>query len=350
MRAYPIVLSIGAGMVIGSTFFGCGSSAEDAPAAPKRPDSGTSTDASVPDSGNVIPDTGSTPYDTGTVVTDSAPPSACPTYTKATVAEMRAGKPGCYELDSVVSLGVTPSTKSPRLFVQDASGGALSAIMGSCSSTSTAHPCLVASAVAGIADGHSVTVTGTFIKNKTLLIESFYIADVKDNGVATTIPPPATVALADIQRGAKSTSLWFQKVTLDIAAADPLKMYDWSPVEFTNTTATACAYQYGFGMLPSSVTGATPGAACSGTTAQPAGVSAPNTAEVLVGTDFYKGFTVSSDCRCAAKFSDKLPSTGSSVSGKISGILSFDVPYGGTTGYQFLSPTTVSDFPIAGTL
>ncbi len=105
-------------------------------------------------------------------------------------------------------------------------------------------------------------------------------------------------------------------------------------------------------MIPSSATGAnlTPTAACTNpqpTPGTPApGQTTPNPAEVLIGTDFFKGFTVTSDCRCAKMFNDMEPGSNSTLSGTVSGILIFDVPFMMTTGYQYLAPKTNADAPL----
>jgi hypothetical protein len=270
---------------------------------------------------------------------------ACTSYTTTTIATMRQGThTGCYEFDNVVTIGTTPSTKSPELFVQDAAGGDFSAMMTKCSSTSTSHPCSVAATVVALPDGHSVTVKGTYIKTAATTFEEFFIDSVTDNGAATA-PAPATATLAQIERGGTATNLRFQHVTVAIGANDTLNMYDWTPVEFTDTSATACPYQFGFGMLPKSATGtATP--ACSSGTAQPAGQATPSANEVLFGTDFYKTFEVSSDCRCAKTFVDMVPSATSTLGGTIGGLLVFDVPFGGSVGYYYLDPKVMTDAPI----
>jgi hypothetical protein len=297
-------------------------------------------------------DNNSTPVDShstidGTSSTDGNA-NACASYLTSPIATMRQGTPGCFKLENVISLGVTPSTKSPQLFVQDAGGGDFSAMLTKCSSTSTAHPCSVNAAVAAIADGHSVTITGTYIRTSSTTFEEFFIDSITDNG-AGTAPAPATALLADIERGGTAKNLRFQRVTLNISATDTLKMYDWTPSEFSNTSATACPYQFAFAMLPKSVTGQTAGLACSSGTAQPAGVTSPNAAEVIIGTDFYKGFTTSSDCRCAKSFTDMEPTINSTLSGTVSGLLVFDVPFGGTLGYYYLDPKTLADAPITMT-
>ena len=261
---------------------------------------------------------------------------------------MRQGAPGCYELDNVVSLAVTPSTKSPKLFVQDAGGGDYSAMRTSCSSTSTAHPCSVAAQVAAIADAHSVTIKGTYIKLRSSGYESFYI----DRSPTTAPAPcrrPATATLDRHLARRDQQALAFQQVTATIPGNDPLVMYDWTPAEFVYSGATKCPYQFGFGMIPKSAK-ATATAACASGTAQPAGQTTPAAAEVLIGTDFYKGFTVSSDCQCAKTFMDTEPSATSQITGSITGLLVFDVPFGSSTGYYYIAPKTNADASVTATV
>jgi hypothetical protein len=266
---------------------------------------------------------------------------ACTTYTKTSIAAMRqATKTGCFEFDGVVSLGVSSSTTNPKLWVEDSAGGAYSAIMGECESKSTTHPCAVASTVSAAVAGHTLTVQGTYIKTESTTFEEFYIQNVTDPGTPGTVVPAATAELADIERSGSNTALRFQYVTV---AAGTLKMYDWTPAEFDDTTATSCPYVTGFGMIPMSVS-VTEGAACAGSAAQPAGQSPPNTQEVLVGTDFYKSFLPETDCKCAT--GSDVPEASSTVTGTIKGMLMFDVPFNGTTGYYYLDPTSPTDFPI----
>jgi hypothetical protein len=280
---------------------------------------------------------------------DAAVAGCAGVYTTSSVAAMRQGTvSGCFEMDNVISIGTTPSTKSPKLYVQDAGGGMFSAMMTSCSSTSTAHPCTVSAQVAAIATGRSVTVQGTYIKSKSTGYENFYIDTITDNG-AGTAPAAATATLGDVSRGGTNKGLAFQRVTATISGSDPLVMYDWTPAEFVYTGATKCPYQFGFGMIPKSAN-ATATMACTNGTSQPAGQTTPNAAEILVGTDFYKGFTLSSDCQCAKMFSDMEPAAGSQLKGSISGILVFDVPFGGTTGYYYIAPQSGADAAISGTV
>ncbi len=274
---------------------------------------------------------------------------ACTTYTTSSIASMRMGTmTGCFTLTNVVSIGTLSSATTPKLFVQDAGGGDFSAMLTTCLTGSTTHPCSVGTTVGGIADSESVTVKGTYIKSSGSTFEEFLIDSITDNGPGTA-PAFATATIAQLERSGTATNLRFQHVTTSITVANELQMYDWTPSEFANTSATTCAYQYGFGMIPKTVS-VTKGAACTNGTTQPAGQTTPNAAEVLIGTDFYKGFTVSSDCRCALHYQDMEPTATSTLSGTIGGLLVFEVPFGGSTGYYYLDPKVASDAPITATV
>jgi hypothetical protein len=300
---------------------------------------------------NPTPDDGGVPNPTPG---DGGTSHACTTYAMTTIASMRQATSGCYELDNVVSIAVTPTTtnsKSVSIHVQDAAGGDYSAMKIGCSSSSTAHPCAVLTAAKNVLVGRSVTVQGTFIKSSAAKggFEGFYIDNITDNG-AGTAPAVAPLAEADLERGATTASTskpmaayWFQIVTANIG--DKLLMFDWSPPEFKRSgTTTTCPQWFGFGMIPSSA-GATPGAACNGAT-QPAGQSTANAAEVLVSTDYYSGFKYSTDCACATMFSSPIPTAGQGVSGTVTAILDYDVAYGTTTGYNLIAPLTNANFNI----
>ncbi len=268
-------------------------------------------------------------------------------YTNSTIAAMRMGQhSGCYSMANVVVIANKPegsTSVKAEVYVQDSAGGDFTAMQVKCGTT--AHPCADPATYKALAVGHSVTVAGTYIRSAASKFEEFYIDSIADNG-AGTAPPAATAALADIQRGGMSFNLVFQKVTLTIAAADKLGMYDWSPSEFFNATGTAnCSvpFQFGFGMIPASVTGVTPTGACT-TTTQPPGQTTPNAGEVLVDTRFYKGFTYSSDCHCAPMFSDTIPTATSTVSGTASGIIIFDTVFGTNNGYMAIAPVANADF------
>src|SRR5262249_46320155 len=160
-----------------------------------------------------------------------------------------------------------PSATSPHLFVQDAAGGDFSAIRTSCSASSSSHPCTVASTVHTTQIGHKVTLTGLYIKGGLASggTEDFYIETITDNG-AGTLPTPASVMLADIERSSVSSIVgtpamkpanakyWYQRVT--VSNPGTLVMYDLSPSELVFQNATKCSYQLGFGMAPM---GTTPG-------------------------------------------------------------------------------------------
>ncbi len=268
-------------------------------------------------------------------------------YTTSTVSAMRQGKSGRYSLTGVV-IAKTPSTKAPKLFVQDAAGGDFSAILAQCSSGTT-HPCTVATAASGTMVGNQVTVTGNYIKASAAKggAESFYIEGFTD-GTGGTIPTPTALAAADVARGANKAANWFQHVTFTIS--DTWKMYDWSPGEFVFTGATACPYQTGFAMIPTSVTAtatATATAACTSITAQPAGQTAPAATEILISTEFYSTFKASSDCRCAAKFSSKEPTATTTLTGAVGGMLLYEAQAGSATGYQMFAPLTTASAPLS---
>jgi hypothetical protein len=263
------------------------------------------------------------------------------TYKPTTIAAMRQAKTADVELDNVLAIALTPSTKSPKLFVQDAAGGDFSAIETQCSSSSSAHKCTVAATVAAVVVGHSVTIKGTYFKNNTSGNEDFYVDSIVDNGAATgTAPEPLTLTVADIQRNANVPAKTFQIAT--VTPGEDLVMYDWSPKELTyqGSWPSGCSipYMFGFAMAPASAN-LTAGAACSGTTSQPA-ASATSDKEVLIGTYFYKNFPWSSDCRCGAMFNDTLPTAGtkwpSSVA--VKGIVIFSAGTTADSGYQIFSP------------
>ena len=263
-------------------------------------------------------------------------------YQRSTVAAMRQGAPGDFELDNVISIARTASTYSPRLYVQDAAGGDFSAIVTHCSSTSVSHPCAVASTVATIADGTRLTVRGTYVKGK-YGDENFYIDEVTTSGSAT-MPAPVTAQLADLSRNADKTAWWFQRVRVDLGAAT-LKLYDFSPIEFKYIASGGmpCPAYLGWGMVPSTSSD-TVGAACSGTTqpVSPAAGGAPAD-ELLVGNDFYTTFGYSTDCACAAQEQETLLTATNTLGGVIGGILIGDIPFGQTTPYQYLAPKSTAD-------
>jgi hypothetical protein len=272
-------------------------------------------------------------------------------YKMSSIAMMRQGAPGDYELDDVIAIALTPSTKSPKLVVQDAAGGDYSAILTDCSSSSASHPCSVASTVHTTVLGDKVTIKGTYIKAKLASggSETFYIDSITDNG-AGTAPAPLALAQADVERAvdtmaAKWNANFFQKVT--VTPTETLVMYDWTPTELkysgTWPGCTTAPFVFGFAMIPMSVMATPANAACTVKTA-PAPSQTANDKEIFVGTDFYKDFNVSSDCQCA-KTPTTVPAQGTTwASGKpITGVLIYDVPFGSTVGYRQFSPTQMPD-------
>lgn len=261
-------------------------------------------------------------------------------YVSSDIKTMRAGASGDFSLANVVAIAVSPmATTSPRLIVQDASGGDFSAILSRCSPTSTMHPCTVATTVKTVMVNDSVTLQGTYTKSNTSGFETFYIDMVTVNSHGATPPAIATVALTDVQRNAQTKAKWFQHVT--VSNPGTLAMYDFTPAEFMRgNNPTSCPYQFGFGLLPSGGAAAT---ACSGTTSQPPGVTSPSAMEVLIGTDFYDKYNVSTDCRCAAMFNDKIPAMNSTATA-LGGILIFDTTFTmPPVGYQYLAPLSTTE-------
>ncbi len=279
--------------------------------------------------------------------------AGCTVYSKSTIAAMRqAATSGCFEVDNVVSIAVSPVTAnstSIRIVAQDPAGGDYSAILVSCyDSATTKHPCAAFPTAKNTLAGRSVTVTGYYEKGSAAAggYEYLSLDSITDNA-AGTAPAAKSVLLADIERSAMKPAYWFQKVTLAIGTADALGMFDFSPSEFKSTSTTAtCGSFYGFGMKPKSATG-TAGAACTGTT-QPAGQTTIDPNEVLFGTDFHGGFTANSECSCISSMTSKpypgLLAANSTLSGTVAGILFYDAF--SAAGYQYLSPLTNADAPI----
>lgn len=272
-------------------------------------------------------------------------------YVMGSIATMRQSKAGCYEFDNVVTISPSHGGNTLTIYVQDAMGGDWSGMQVKCSSTSTSHICAktgpVYTALANIVAGHSVTVKGTYIKTVATKFEEFYLDSIVDNG-AGVLPAPTVLMPGDISRNSQPAKNFFQKVSVNIV--DPLVMYDWSPTELAfSGVATKCPYQFGFGMAPMSANAAQGMSCPAGNMAQPAAQKTPIASEVLIGTDFFKGFTISSDCRCYVMFKDAAPTAPSKVSGMISGILVFSVPFGAIVGYQYLAPLLSADFPITNT-
>jgi hypothetical protein len=273
----------------------------------------------------------------------------------STIKAMRmAGKYGSFQLENVVAFARTPSTNAPRLFVQDAGGGDFASIVVQCSASSTSHKCLLNKQVAAIPIGNSVTITGTYFKNSTSGNEDFYLQAFTDNGVASTAPEaPLVLTVEQIARSANNPATTFRKAT--VTPSEDLVMYDWSPADMKFSGAwggcTQAPYTFGFAMAKKS-DALTAGPKCTVKTSQP--TPQPTTPkEILIGTDFYYDFQVSSDCQCAGARADKgvtVPDTGTTwpANATVNGIIGFS---GGTTadsGYQYFSPTEKG--PLTGTV
>ena len=268
-------------------------------------------------------------------------------YPVSTIAAARQGAShyACYELDNVITLAVTPVSSaghSVTIHVQDALGGDYSAVKLSCSTTSSSHPCTAFSMAKNILAGRKVTVQGIYVQAKSGF-ETFEIDSITDGG-AGTAPMPAPLAEVDLERGATMSmggkpmaAYWFQVVSTTIS--DKLLMFDWSVPEFHGTSGS-CPW-YGFGMIPTSA-GASAGPACSGMT-QPALSTTVNAKEVLISTDYYGGFTFTSDCTCGPMYSQPVPTAGQGVTGAVKGLLDYDVA---TAGYQYLAPLANADFMV----
>ena len=199
-----------------------------------------------------------------------------------------------------------------------------------------------------MAEGHSVTIQGSYIKssaNGMVKSESFYVDTITDNGNGA-MPAPTALQLADIERGAMKTANWYQRV--NVTLADTLKVYDLGPLEFAFNNKAGCAKcpcQFGFGMIPAAAK-ANAAPACSGLMTPAAQTANPS--EVMISTDFYKGFTISSDCQCAAMYKDTQVTPLMTVpsGATITGLLGFDSIYMTTDYYQYFAPIQNADFPL----
>lgn len=269
-------------------------------------------------------------------------------YQMSTIATMRStGNPGDFQLTDVVAIALTPSTKSPKLYVQDAAGKAFSAMETRCSSSPMAkHPCSVASTVTTVGIGHKVTIQGSYIKTASTGFEEFYIDTITDNGAAAMVPAPLTgdeKAISHVVGKPPSMTEagdFFQLIT--VTPTEDVVMYDWTPTELKASSpwpgCTTIPYVFGFGMIPMSA-GGTATAGCTVKTAPAPTNAVANPKEIFIGTDFYKTFTVSSDCQCA-KAPTQVPAAATKwpMGMAMTGTLTYDVPFMGTVGYKFFSP------------
>ena len=97
----------------------------------------------------------------------------------------------CFELTDVVVVARTPSSSSPRIYVQDGGGGDFSAVVAKCSSTAQ-HACPAAAntAVNQLLDGTSVTVRGFYSHRQATGFEEVSILEVVSSGALRAVPPP----------------------------------------------------------------------------------------------------------------------------------------------------------------
>lgn len=274
--------------------------------------------------------------------------AACTSYQSMSIAAMR-GTPnaGCFELAHVGLVARTDSPTEPRLYVQDANGGDFSAILAKCAATAT-HKC-APSVLAKIpqlydtlADGAKLTLRGYYQYGKVTGFEEFYLEDIIDECATVPRPAPITLTLADITRDARSKGKWFRRANVDIAAGDPLEVYDFSPPELALAAGT-CPNWAGFAMIPKSA-GVSGAAGCSGTTNPASRAGDPR--EVLFGRQFFNQFLYSSDCGCSASTKQKVLAASNTVSGTMLGYLILELDKGATTPYQVFEPAADKTFPV----
>ena len=276
-------------------------------------------------------------------------------YMVATIPAMRQGAPGDYELDNVLVVAKTSSSASPHLVIQDPAGGDYSAMYTTCSATSSSHPCAATSDNKTAAVGDKLTIKGTFIKasNANGATETFYIDSIVNGGPGGAAPAPVAVAITDLYKtnGMAMKAKFFQRVTVTSPAVGALKVYDLIPSELV-FTGTGCPKQVGWAMVPMAT------AACAGATVAcptPTMCATPDASEILIGTEFYKQFTDSSDCACAKTdmgTGSPLVTMTSATTGAIGGVLLYDSVFGSSPvkTFLYLSPTADSDMPLSNTM
>jgi hypothetical protein len=305
------------------------------------------TSTTPPTTGNDMAGTTTTGGDmAGTTTTGGDMAGTTKTFVKTSIVSMRGGKPGTFELDNVIVLGVTGSAAKPSIYVRDAGAPAdFSAMQIKCAAT-TAHPCTVPSLIKAATLGQSVTIQGDYIKSTGF--EEFYIdgsATAFVAGAAGSAPAAVDVAITDITRNASTPAKWFQYV--NVTSPGTLAVYDLSPVELVYSGATKCPYQLGFGLIASGTSGVTAAAACGASNAQPAGVATPNAAEILIATDFYTTYKQGSDCVCVATQPTNMDTqiTPTMTATALKGILVSASVYMSSpaVNYQYIAPVLPAD-------
>ncbi len=280
------------------------------------------------------------------VATSCGSSSDCASYIHASIADMRAASgSGCFELRHVVVAARTPSTSTPRVYVQDVGGGDFSAIMAKCDGSSS-HACAakVGQRVLAAIDGAAVTVRGFYQRGSVTGFEELYVDDFSDEGQLLARPAPVPLEASEVTRDARARAKWFQVGAISVPVTDPWVLYDLSPAELSR--AGPCPAWGGFAMIPASA-GAPPAAYCAGTM-NPESVAAPDPREILIGRQFYQGFWASTDCACWEQSKQHLLTPGATLSGMAQGILVLETVTGSARSYQLFQPLSKSAFPVTG--
>jgi hypothetical protein len=155
----------------------------------------------------------------------------------------------------------------------------------------------------------------------------------------------AQLDLAHISRDARTQPEWFQIVSSEVSALEPLVMYDFSPPEFAR--AGPCPAWVGFSVIPASAADIGGAAGCE-SGRNPTSIKQADPREILVGREFFKEFFASTDCACAAASKQHLLNTSSTVAGLIQGVLTPEMRPGTSQIYQVFHPLSRAAFPIVG--
>jgi hypothetical protein len=274
------------------------------------------------------------------------PTPQCADFTSSSIAAMRAlGGSGCYELGHVLVVAREPNSATSRLYVQDAAGGPMSAIVAKCSSSSS-FSCADSVAVTAtqLLVGTAITARGYYQRGKESGFEELYLADLLDEGKLVPLPEPAHLDISRLARDEREPAAWFQMADVEVPPSDPLTMYDFSPAEFLRSGA--CPISSGFAMIPASA-GAPAPSGCNGN-ANPPGIASPDPREVLIGRQFFSTFWASTDCQCAAASKQHLLAPTGTLVGSIRGLLVLEALPGSLRGYQVFQPISKMSFPVIG--
>ncbi len=269
----------------------------------------------------------------------------CTSYAETGIAALRTARgSGCFELKDVVVVARTPSSKSPRLYLQDRAGGDFSAVMAKCDPASSSHPCpqQTQADLTKLLDGASLTARGYYHQGSQSGFEELYLDSVIDSGSLALPPAPLLLEPADVAKEARRPAAWFQRVAITVPPADPWVIADLSPAELA--LGSTCPRFAGFAMLPASK-GVPVAADCVNGENPPSASPAP-AGEILIGRQFYDGFWASSDCACALDHKQHLISSFSTLVGTVKGLLLLEQIRGFTV--QVFEPATKADFPVSG--